>query len=60
MKKELVEVIWNFFEPYREKHEKLLHDPDHVHDIMLAGAKKTRLVGMEYLERARAVVGLDY
>ncbi|MBN1559765.1 tryptophan--tRNA ligase [candidate division KSB1 bacterium] len=60
VKKELVHVIWNFFEPYREKREKLLRDPDHVHDIMLQGAKKTRLVGMEYLEKARAAVGLNY
>ncbi|MBN1465039.1 tryptophan--tRNA ligase, partial [candidate division KSB1 bacterium] len=60
VKKELVQVIWNFFEPYREKRDQLLHNPDLVHDIMREGAKKTRLVGMEYLDKARTAVGLNY
>lgn len=60
VKKELLETIWNYFEPYREKRDKLLHDPDLVHDIMLEGAKKTRLIASEYLEKARNAVGLNY
>lgn len=60
VKKELLEVIWNYFEPYREKREALINDPDTVHDIMLAGAKKTREVAMEYLDKARAAIGLNY
>jgi tryptophanyl-tRNA synthetase len=60
VKKELLEVIWNYFEPYREKREALINDPDTVHDIMLAGAKKTREVATEYLEKARAAIGLNY
>ena len=60
VKKELLEVIWDFFEPYREKRENLINDPDLVHDIMLAGAKKTRLVALEFLEKARDAVGLNY
>jgi tryptophanyl-tRNA synthetase len=60
VKKELLDVIWKFFEPYREKREKLINDPDLVHDIMLAGAQKTRRVALEYLEKARAAVGLNY
>ncbi len=60
VKKELVEVIWNYFEPYRDKREALLADPDYVHDVMLAGAKKARGVAVQYLEKARAAVGLNY
>ena len=60
VKKELLEVIWDFFEPFRDKRERLINDPDLVHDIMHEGAKKTRLVAMEYLEKARSAVGLNY
>lgn len=60
VKKELLEVIWNYFEPYRDKREALINDPDTVHDIMLTGAEKTREVAKEYLEKARAAVGLNY
>jgi tryptophanyl-tRNA synthetase len=60
VKKELVEVIWGYFEPYREKREKLLQDKDYVMDIMRMGAKKTRAVGAYYLEKARENVGLNY
>ena len=60
VKKELVEVIRSYFEPYREKREKLLQDRDYVMDIMHTGAKKTRAVGLYYLEKARENVGLNY
>jgi tryptophanyl-tRNA synthetase len=60
VKKELLEVIWNYFEPYRDKREALINDPDHVHDIMQKGAQKARGIAQEYLDKARAAVGLNY
>lgn len=60
VKKELVDVIWDYFEPYREKREALLNDQDTVHDIMQFGANKARKVAKEYLEKARSAVGLNY
>ncbi|HPG38605.1 MAG TPA: tryptophan--tRNA ligase [bacterium] len=60
VKKELLEVIWNYFEPYRDKREYYVNNKDEVHDIMQMGAKKTRAVGMEFLTKARHNVGLDY
>lgn len=60
VKKELVEVIWDFFEPFREKRNTLMNDPDYVKDVMHEGAKKTRAVGLEYLNKARDAVGLVY
>ncbi len=60
VKKELLEVIWNYFEPYRDKREALLNDPDTVHDIMQFGANKAREVARDYLEKARSAVGLNY
>lgn len=60
VKKELIKVIWDYFEPYREKREKLLNDRDYVYDVMKMGAKKTRAVAKPYLEKARENVGLNY
>ena len=60
IKKELIEVIWNYFEPYREKRENYLKNPDLVYDIMKMGAKKTREVALPTLEKAREAVGLNY
>ncbi len=60
IKKELVEVIWNHFAPYREKREHYISHPDEVYDILREGARKAREVGREYLEKARRNVGLNY
>ncbi len=60
VKKELLDVIWNYFEPYRDKREQLLSDPDYVHDVMQEGARKARSVGTEYLNKARDAIGLNY
>lgn len=60
VKKELVNVIWDYFEPYREKRQQLINDPNQVHDIMRQGEKKARAVALDYLNKARQAVGLNY
>jgi len=60
IKKELVDVIWNYFAPYRDKREDLLKHKEDVYDIMKMGAQKARGVAIKYLTRARHKVGLDY
>lgn len=60
VKKELIEVIWNHFAPYREKREYYLSHPDVVFDILKTGAQKAREIAREVLDRARRNVGLDY
>lgn len=60
VKKELINVIWDYFEPYREKREKLLNNRDYVYDVMKMGAEKTRAVAKPILEKARENVGLNY
>lgn len=60
VKKELLELIWNYFEPYREKRKYYVDNPDLVHAIMLRGAEKVRVIGTEYLDKARRAVGLNY
>ena len=60
VKKELLETMWNYFEPYREKREHYVTHKDDVYDIMKMGAGKARKVAATYLEAARHKVGLDY
>ncbi|MFH1831729.1 MAG: tryptophan--tRNA ligase [bacterium] len=60
VKKELLDVIWNYFQPYREKREQLAQNPDEVRAIMKIGADKARAVGYTYLEKARKAVGITY
>ncbi len=60
VKKELAEVIWNYFAPFRQRREELAHDPEGVHKIMKRGAEKARSVAMTYLQAARRAVGIDY
>jgi len=60
VKKELAEVVWNYFAPYRARREELARDPEKVHRIMKQGAEKARSVAAHYLQAARRAVGIDY
>jgi tryptophanyl-tRNA synthetase len=60
LKKELVGVIRDYFEPYRMERQRLERDRQYVIDIMKEGARKARQEATIYLERARKNVGLDY
>ncbi len=60
VKKELIERIWNFFAPHREKHDELMARPDTIRDILKHGADKARNVAMETLSQVRDRVGLIY
>ena len=59
-KKELLEKIWTYFEPFREKREELLAHPDDVIDILNMGAKKTNAVAELTMEKVRAATGVSY
>lgn len=60
VKKELLNIVWDYFEPFREKRDQLLLHPDDVYDIMKMGSKKTRAVALPTLEKAREATGLIY
>ena len=60
VKKELVELIWEFFAPYRERREELAADPDRVRKILLEGAEKARYHAVKTLRRVRKRVGSTY
>jgi tryptophanyl-tRNA synthetase len=59
-KKELVERIWDYFGPFRERREALLARRDDIRDILAMGARKVRPVAAATMEIVRERVGLKY
>jgi len=60
VKKELVELIWTYFTPYRERHDRLMKDQAAVRAILLAGAVKARYCAEKTLRKVRKRVGATY
>jgi len=60
VKKDLVERIWDFFSPYREKREALVADQDRLHAILKQGADKARDVAGQTINEVRNRTGLRY
>jgi len=60
VKKDLVERIWGFFAPYRERREELLRDRDRLRRIMDRGAEKARAVAEQTMGEVRRKTGLHY
>ena len=60
VKNELFDRIWEFFGPAREKRAQLEQAPDHVREILKAGAEKARAKALPTLELAKERVGLLY
>ncbi|MDR1166029.1 MAG: tryptophan--tRNA ligase [Deltaproteobacteria bacterium] len=60
VKKELADIIWNYFEPYRERRESFSARPDDLRDILQKGAQKARAVAAETMDKVRDKVGLNY
>ncbi|MFZ0390023.1 MAG: tryptophan--tRNA ligase [Calditrichia bacterium] len=57
-KKALLEKIWDYFEPARQRREKLLDDPAYVQQVLKDGARKARTKAQEVMERVRSNSGL--
>ncbi len=60
VKKDLLERIWNYYAPHRERHEELLSHPDTIRDILKSGAAKARAIAQETMELVHSRVGLNY
>ena len=60
VKKELLDIIWDFFAPHREKREYLMEHPDEVRAILAKGAEKARAAAAETIEKVRATTGITY
>ncbi|RMF60589.1 MAG: tryptophan--tRNA ligase [Calditrichaeota bacterium] len=57
-KKELLEKIWNYFEPYRKKREELAANMDYVHQVLREGAFKARESAEQVMDRVRKAAGV--
>ena len=57
-KKRLVELITDYFKPYRQKRTELENDMDYVKNVLANGAERAKAVAGETLEKARQAVGL--
>jgi len=60
VKKELLEILAEYFRPYREKRARLENDPAEVYNILKKGAEKTRAAAAATLEKVRKAVGISY
>lgn len=60
IKKELIEIIYNFFEPHRKKREELSHNLDFIKDTLRKGAEKARQIAKITLDTVRKKVGTWY
>jgi tryptophanyl-tRNA synthetase len=59
-KKRLVELLTEYFKPYREKRMELEKDPGYVENVLQDGARRARALAQKTMEEVRAAVGLTY
>jgi tryptophanyl-tRNA synthetase len=57
-KKRLVELMHEYFRPYRQKRQELENNPDKVEKILLDGAARARAVARQTINEVREAVGL--
>ncbi len=59
-KKRLVELLTEYFRPYREKRKELEKNPEYVEGVLQDGARRARALAQETMKEVRAAVGLTY
>lgn len=57
-KKELFELLWEYFKPFRMKREELVSNMDFVQEIRKKGADKARAVAADTMNTVRKLVGV--
>jgi tryptophanyl-tRNA synthetase len=60
VKKELAELMLEYFRPFREKRSMFEKDRGEVVNILKKGAEKTREIAKQNLKKIRNAVGLNY
>lgn len=60
VKRELIETVWEYFRPFREKRATQYSDHDFVVKILREGAEKARAEASVFLSLAKQNVGLNY
>lgn len=56
-KKELFEVIWEYFRPFREKRHDLVNAPDYIDSVLRNGADKARHIASVTIKKVKDAVG---
>lgn len=59
-KKRLLELLLDYFAPYRQRRKELENNLDYVREVLDQGAEKARAVARKTLQEARNAVGLGY
>jgi len=59
VKKRLLELLLEYFKPYREKREELASDLGYVEQVLKDGAERARAVASVTLDKVRKAVGLS-
>ncbi len=58
VKKRVVELLHDYFRPFREKREELESNRDYVEAVLCSGAQKARAVARQTMKRVRDAIGL--
>jgi len=58
VKKRVVELLHDYFRPFRQKREELENNTDYVEQVLCDGAAKARAVAAETMKRVRDATGL--
>ena len=58
-KLDLMDKIYEYFTPYRQKRAEYLSNPKIVQEILESGRKKASLIASLKIESIRSIVGLD-
>ena len=58
VKKRIVELVHEYFMPYRQKREELENDIGYVEKVLADGAERARSVAQQTMDKVRAAVGL--
>lgn len=57
VKKELFDIFWNYFKPFREKREKIAKNRDYILEIRKKGALKAKEIAILTLDKVKRAVG---
>jgi tryptophanyl-tRNA synthetase len=59
VKKRLLELINEYFAPFRDKRRELEKDPDYVMDVLRDGGARARAVAQQVMQKVREATGLQ-
>lgn len=58
VKKRVVELLHEYFRPFRQKREELENNADYVEKVLCSGAQRARTVASQTMKRVRDAIGL--